>query len=400
MQQLSALIKVIAVVVWLAAVLLAARWIDNWRITQHYADLLPASAQQVLSAQNKLTVDVFALPDSAAAQLVDNFLTPLLSELKAVEVNYIDSSQNIELAALYGIKKQGEMVVHSGERKFQLSTLSYETFFNGLKRLNQPNDRWIVFLENLSSHAFSDRNTSITRGSYSDWLQQLMAANYQAMVLPWQPQMLLPKQARLIVLAAPAINLSDEQIQWLEGQINLGRSVLWLTDPRYASQQPALSLLFDVMRTEAFHQGQLVVKTYPEHFINQSFDRPLDLFEVMPFETTSQPLWQNEQNQVLAATNQIDGQGDNSLISRMMVIGDSDFLTDQYLNSGGNLEMSYRLIDWLLQHDDRIDLPSIGMDDTQVHFSAKEILWFAGIMLILVPLLLLITAGYFWRKSK
>ena len=400
MSQLSSLIKISAVLLWLCAVFLAARWVENWRITQHYTDLIPTSAQQVLAAQTELKIDVFALPDSAAAKLVSNFLKPLINQLKAVEINYIDSSQNPELAQLYGIYKQGEMVVHSGDEKFQLSTLSYEAFFNGLKRINQPKNRWIVFLENLSSHSFNGQNGSTQNNSYSAWLKQLMAANYQAMVLPWQPQMKLPKQAQLIVLAAPEISLTDIQMQWLEAQIGQGRSVLWLTDPRYASQQPALSLLFDVMRTEAFHQGQLVIKSYPEHFINQNFDRPLDLSEVMPFETANQPLWLNEKNQVLAATQQIDGLDDSLTSSRLMVIGDSDFLSNPHLYSGGNLEMSYRLVDWLLQHDDRIDLPSIGMGVTQLHFSANEILWFAGIMLILIPLLLLIMAGYFWRKTK
>lgn len=400
MKKLGTLIKLSAVALWLVAVFFAARWVENWRISNDYADLLPPAAQQVLVEQPKLIIDVFALSDSAAARLVGNFLQPLVSVLKAAEINYIDSSQNPELSQQYGIQKQGEMVVHSGDENFQLTTLSYEAFFNGLKRLNQPQDRWIVFLENFSSHSFSAQNGSSQNNSYSAWLKQLMAANYKAMVLPWQPQMALPKQAQLIVLAAPSISLTTMQMQWLEAQIAQGRSVLWLTDPRYATVQPALSLMFDVMRTEAFHQAQLVIKDYPEHLINQNFDRPLDLTEVMPFETANQPLWLNQQSQVLAATQQVNGQNDANLPSRLMVIGDSDFLSNQYLNSGGNLEMSYRLIDWLLQHDDRIDLPSIGVGDTQLHFSANEILWFAGIMLILFPLLLLIMAGYFWRKAQ
>ncbi len=394
------LIKMVMVISWLCVVFVAARFVENWRISNQYADLIPPLAQEVLDQQTQLEIDVFAMPDSAAAKLVENFLKPLISQLKEAKVNYIDSLNNTELVQQYNIQKQGEMIVHSGDEFFQLSTLSYEAFFNGLKRLNQPQDRWIVFFDNLSSHSFNDPGGVSQSNSYSSWLNQLLAASYQVIVLTWQPQMVLPKQAQLIVLAAPLASLTVAQIQWLEDQISQGRSVLWLTDPKFATLQPALSLLFDVMRTDAFHQGQLVIKEYPGHIVNKSFDRPLDLFEVMPFETGNQPVWLNEQSQVLAATQEIEGLGDAKLSSRLMVIGDSDFLTDQYLNSGGNLEMSYRLIDWLLAHDDRIDLPSIGAGDTQLHFKAIEILWFAGIMLILIPLLLLIMAGYFWRKTK
>jgi ABC-type uncharacterized transport system involved in gliding motility auxiliary subunit len=101
----------------------------------------------------------------------------------------------------------------------------------------------------------------------------------------------------------------------------------------------------------------------------------------------------NEQGQVLASTQTLTN-------SRLMVIGDSDFLSNAFVNSGGNLEMSFRLIDWLLQQDDRIDLPSIGLHHTQLHFSKNEILFFSAMMLLIVPLLLLIVGIYFWRRNK
>ncbi len=400
MNRFNLLIKLSAILLWLAATFLAAKWVENWRISKSYADLLPPSAQQVLKEQANLQIDVFALPGSAAARLVENFLQPLIVWLDEVEINYMDMGDNVELVKQYGIQKQGEMIIHKGQQNFQLSTLSYEAFFNGLKRLNQPDHKWIVFIENLSSHSFNEHTGSVHNNGYSEWLKQLIAANYQAVILPWQPSIRIPKQTQLIVLAAPSVSLTEAQLHWLENQVYLGRSILWLTDPRYASIQPALSLMFDVMRTDAFHQGQLIIKTYPKHPINQSFDRPIDLSEVMPFETSNQPLWLNDQDQVLAATQQIENPDKPDVISRLMVVGDSDFLSNQFLNSGGNLEISYRLVDWLLKHDERIDLPSIGVSDSQVHFSANEILWFAGIMLVLIPLILLVVAAYFWRKTK
>ena len=400
MNRLGVGFKLLIILLWLSGVFLSAKYIESWRINNQYSELLTPLALDVLKKQTELEIEVFALPDSAAATLVENFLKPLIKELKAVEVSYIDNKKNIELVQQYNIKKQGEMIVRNGDQSFQLSSLSYETFFNGLKRLSQPQNRWIVFLENLSSHSFHKQNGLIQSNSYNSWLNQLMAANYQAVVLPWQAKMKLPNHAKLIILAAPSVALTTDQIQWLENQIVQGRSVLWLTYPKFVTQQPALSLMFDMLHTGAYYQDQLVLKEYPEHLINQSFDRPLDLFEVMPFETDNQPLWVNEQGQVLAATQEIKGLGVAGLSSRLMVIGDSDFLTDQYLISGGNLEMSYRLVDWLLQNDDRIDLPSIGFDNKQLHFNASEILWFAGIMLVLIPLLLLVMAVYLWRKTK
>ncbi len=381
--------RFLLLLVWMFLVFLAARLIPNWQLRPSYADLLPTSAQQVLAQQPPLSVDVFALPDSPAANLVDNFLEPLISGLSEVEVNYLDVSNNLELVKQHQINKQGEMLISSKQAHFKLSTLSYEAFFNGLKKMSQPRDQWVVFLENIEGKPFSSGQV----GSLSDWLAALKSANYSSMVLSWHEQLALPQQAKLLILASPSAPFDQAKMTWLEDQIKAGKSVLWLTDPQTVIVQPELSLLFDVMRTDSFHAGHLVVKDYPEHGINQFFDRPIDLVDVVPFETANESLWVNEQKQTLAATNELGN-------SRLMVIGDSDFLSNEFLSSGGNLEMSFRLVDWLLKHDNRIDLPSIGLGQTQLFFSQSEVLSFAGIMLVLIPLLFLILGVYHWRKNK
>ncbi|MGJ8662799.1 MAG: hypothetical protein ACSHWU_04065 [Marinicella sp.] len=377
------------ILIWLSLIFVSARFVPSWRSQNSYIDLLPVSAQQVLQQQENVAVDIFALPNSPAANLVDNFLQPLVQSIPYVEINYIDINQNPELVQQHQINKQGEMVVHVDEQSFHLTTLSYEAFFNGLKRLSQPADQWMVFLEEMSSRSFDGDQPN----GMSDWVKSLKVANYHSIVLSWNRRLELPKQAKVIVLTSPANNLTVDQFNWLETQISRGISLLWLADPQTADKQPALSLMFDVMRTSAFHAGHLIVKDFPKHPINQAFDRPLDLVDVMPFDTANTPIWLNEQNQTLAAIQEVGE-------SRLMVIGDSDFLSNAFLYSGGNLEMSFRLVDWLLHHDDRIDLPTIGTNQAQLHYRKSEILWFSAIMLIMVPLLLIMIGIYYWRKTK
>lgn len=381
--------RLVMILVWLALVFVAARWVPNWQPTHEYADLLPASAQQVLSQQDELVIDVFALPDSAAAGLVGNFLKPLLLSLPAVEVNYLDPSVHLDLLQQHHITQQGEMLIYRGEESFKLSTLSYEAFFNGLKKMDQPQDQWIVLLDQLDGQSFNAGQP----GSLNDWINVLGAANYPAMVLPWHANLQLPKQARVIILAAPKMTFANDSLAWLEQQIQRGVSVLWLADPQTIQAQPNLALLFDVMPTKAYHQGQLVIKDFPSHPINEAFDRPLNLVGVMPFTTANQSLWHNEQQETLAATMALDN-------SRLLVVGDSDFLSDDHLYDGGNLEMSFRLLDWLLGQDQRIDLPSIGHGQTQLLLTPREVLSFAAVMLLLLPLLFLLLSLYHWRKLK
>lgn len=377
------------VLLWLVLVILAARLVPNIHLQTKYQDLLPESTTVILAETDELIIDVFALPDSRAAALVNNFLEPLLSHLPDAQVNYIDPQKNANLVNTYGISKQGELVVHQEQKHFQLATLSYEAFFNGLKSMSQLSDQWVVFLDQSSGEAFEPNRSN----GWHQWLQELRAANYKTVVLPLDESLQLPKQTRLLVLPSPVTALNKSQMDWLQSMLEQGTGILWLADPETAVNQPALSLLFDVMRTDAFHQSQLIIKEYPEHPINKSFDRPLDLEGVMPYQTSAEALWLNESGEVLASTIESDQ-------ARMLVTGDSDFLTDAYLKSGGNLEMSYRMIDWLLHNDDRVDLPSIGLNQTQLHYSQHEILWFSGTMLIIIPLMLMVIAIWYWRKRK
>jgi len=381
--------KRFVVILWLLSVLLAAKFIPTWRVVDVYDDLIPESAKQVLTQQAALKIDVFALPDSAAAALVDNFLKPILSHLTHYEINYIDINENPELVSSHHITKQGELIVHQGDKHFQLTTLSYEAFFNGLKRLSQAAHQWVVILDGIGGKSFAPNDVS----GYSNWLSALKKANYKVVVLSWQEGLKLPNDAKVLILPSPHNVLTDKQINWIETQILKDINIWWLTDPSSGKKQPALSLLFDVLSTDSYHQGHLIIKDLPDHDINQDFDRPLDLVEVMPYETSQQPLWLNEENQVLASTQEINN-------SRLLVTGDSDFLSNAFLNSGGNLEMSYRLLDWLLHQQQRIDLPSIGLHQTQLHYSKKEILIFASIMMVILPMLFILISLFYWRRNK
>lgn len=379
----------IIILFWLVLTVLAARFVPNYITGHQYDDIITPSAIQVLAQQDEVKVLVFAQSDSRAGVLVNNFLQPLLNHLPKAIVEYVNMADHPEMVQQHGIHKQGELLIITNDKPIHLTTLSYEAFFNGLKRIQIDDSQWIVFLEGLSSQSFDTKPVS----GLGNWLDHLRAVNYNVTVLPFDIQLALPNNTGLLVLASPASSLDQQQIVWLEQAVDSGISLLWLVDPRTIIQQPGLALMFDVMRTDSYHEGRIIVEHFVEHEININFDRPLDMVEVLPYGTSTQSLWFNEQGQTLASTQIIDE-------SRLMVVGDSDFLNNQQLNSGGNLEMSYRMIDWLLKYKDRIDLPTLGTDASQLHYQRHEILWFAGIMLLLIPGLLLLVAFFYWRKQK
>lgn len=385
------------ILVWLVATFAAAKWIPTQSHQLNYKDLLPANAQNILSQQKHTDIDVFATEDSEAGKKVAAFLSPVTALLPDVTVNYLDPASQVEVMAQHGISRQGSMLVRQGGvaddpesgNIFVMKELSYEQWFNGLKRLQTPKDDWLVLLDGFGGGDLKSEEGD----GFLQWYLSIKNAGYQMAMMNWQSGLNVPSNVKLILLVAPKEEVGSEAVEWLQQQITQGVSIWWLTEPEQAQLQNHLSLLFDVMPLDSFYAGPLVLKKFPDHAINQSFDRPLDLYQAMTFETASEPVWRNEQGQTLAAS-QIMGE------ARLLVTGDSDFVNNERLLSGGNLEMSLRQLDWLLGVDDRIDLPTIGMAQSQIHLTKNQVLLYSVLMLLVLPGIMLVLAIMVWYRGR
>jgi len=85
---------------------------------------------------------------------------------------------------------------------------------------------------------------------------------------------------------------------------------------------------------------------------------------------------------------------------RIVVVGDGDFLSNSYIGNVGNLDMGLRMINWLI-HDDRfIDIPAKIATDKSLQLSQISVAVIGFGFLVVIPLLLMGTGFYIWRKRK
>ncbi len=385
-QQVSIRFRLIGLVMvlslfWLTAIFVAARWLPVQSFQVDYGTLLPSTAKKLLADQQDLVVDVFAEPDSVAAKKVNQFLMPLLTEAPLAQTNYLSPAAHAETMAQLGLSVQGSMRVSVGDKQFVMKELSYEQFFNGLKKMQMPSDQWLVLLNGFLNEDFYDESPT----GFSEWLMAMKQAGYAVAMMDWQVGLNMPSNVKALILNNPDEALSDQAIEWLQQQLAAGISMWWLTNPEQLIKQEQLSLLFDAFPASQFHAGTLVLRDYPDHKINQDFDRPIDLDQVALFDTVSEPVWQTVEGDVLAVSQVLNG-------SRTLAVGDNDYVSNQKLFSGGNLEMAFRQLDWLLGIDQRIDLPTIGREYSQVLLSKKQVLFFSVLMLLVLPISFLFMA--------
>ncbi|WP_395376678.1 Gldg family protein [Marinicella sp. W31] len=379
----------IALVLLLAGVYALEKMAWSWPVTKAETAGLPTRALSVFSEQQQLSVEVYAAQQSALGRTVSRFLQPLLAQSSEISVEYIDPEANPALLRDNGVRMHGEIILRQDGKKRHLTNLSYEDLTNLLQSLNTDEDKWLVFLEGFDSRLVG----SLENSGLSSALVELQKRGYPVARAVLSPGAIIPDNVKALILPAPRQTLDAESLSWLQQQLQKGVNIWWLQEPELINQQPQLDLMFDVQSPVSIEENPLILKSYPQHALNQAFDQPIQLTQAMSFETSAKPLWQTQQQQILAATQTFDN-------SRLLVTGDADFISNQFFYLAANQSMMFRIVDWLLGYDDRFRWVPETQDGTQIQLSRLEILTMAGLMLVLLPLMYLAMAIFRWLANR
>lgn len=380
--KVAVMTRILLAVSLLVLVLVGALYGPQINLKSAYFDHLDnTDVQHWLQQVPPLEIEVMAAVDGPAAGYVANFLAPLNDYWSSLTIRYTDPTKYPDKVREYGIKARGEMVIHHQDNYFVLSSLSYETLFNGLQRLLNPPDGWVVMLDGFGSQSLSPDSTD----GLGLWLSMIKQLNYSVAALRWQSDMTLPSEVKLIVLANPTQPISDEAFQWLQQQLNRGVNLWWLSNPESMAQQAQLSLLFDALPTDHAIREIPALNQYPKHTITQQFDYPTTWRGVVPFVSSGETVLMADDDQVFAASQNMNH-------SRLLVIGDSDFINNSLLRSGGNQALSLRMLDWLMHHDNRINMPDLSAQQTGLFLTAQQVVIISVVLLIAIPGLWLLGA--------
>ena len=87
---------------------------------------------------------------------------------------------------------------------------------------------------------------------------------------------------------------------------------------------------------------------------------------------------------------------------RIVIIGDSDFLSDTYIGAGANLSLGLNIFNWLLGDDDFVSVEVKPSPDTKLELSDIQLMIIAFGFFFIIPLLLLLTGFRIWfvRKNR
>jgi len=431
-------------------------------ITNHYTYQfdLTANKRHSLSSSSIELLNVLDKAITVHAYTMDDVTQKAIKEIIG-RYQHIKSDFNLRLlnpdidiaeAQQDGIvmNKPFAFVIYYNNRMEHINSLSEQAISNALLRLNRRDNQQVVF---LSGHGERNINGNDNR-AYATLNQQLteMGFNLQTVNLLENP---LPDNTRLLVVAAPENDYLAGEIQQLEKFINNGGNLLWLADPgelqgldKLATslglqlqdgvivdnntdlrqtlkiQHPAIipvteyfpHIITNTMRYNTlFPMARGISPLTNENTVNnwqavalfssygKSWSETGGLTEEMEFDssagdvagpiTIAVALHRANLNTDKSNAAQFQGQ-------RIVVVGDSDFLSDTYLGAGANLNLGLNIFNWLIGDDDFVSVEVKPSPDTKLELDDSQLIIIGFGFFLVLPLLLLITGFTLWYKRK
>jgi ABC-type uncharacterized transport system involved in gliding motility auxiliary subunit len=415
---------------------LSSRYTLEADITANTGNTLsPASVKLLASMPDKIAITVYMKADqpirSQIAQLIDRYKRhkPNLS------LAFIDPDAQPEKTRELNIGAAGTILVDYQGRTEKITFVDESSLTNALLQLANAHERWITFLTGHGERAI-DGQANFDLEQFGKELAR-RKINAQTINLATLPA--IPDNSALLVITAPAVPLLANEIEIINRYIEQGGNLLMLTDPD-AKHLDRLEQRLGIRRLPgAIMDGStklygitdpsfVLVAEYAQHAVTQGFQTTTIYPAAAALERDAESNFQAEAlfdsaQQSWTETGPISGEvrfdadsdekqgplpvayaltravnGKNQ--QRIVIIGDGDFLSNAYIGNVGNLDMGLRIVNWLIHEDQFIDIPAKTATDKTLQLTETSVAVIGFGFLVVIPLLLVGSGFFVWRKRK
>jgi len=407
----------------------------SWDITLNGRNSLsPGSIAQLSKLKEPINVTVYAGAKTRIGDAVKFFFAPYQRIKPDLKINFIDPDEQPQLARQAGIQQAGEAVVQIGQRSDRLTSYNESAFINLLVRLARDKDRLVMYLDGHGERKLD----GVANHDLGDFGAQLAKRGFTSAPLNLVLAQEVPHNISVLVIAGPRVDLLPTEVAKLKQYVQRGGNLLWLvdTEPLHGLQplteQLSIALtagtVIDLQAKEMNADATVAIgAAYGQHPLLQNFNL-ITLFpyarEVVPLDSESgwkaTPLIQvaargwletGALDKPVAFDKGFDKPGPINIAvalqrtvdertQRVVVIGNGNFLANQFLGNGGNLDLGLNAINWLAGDDDFITIQPRATQDAQVLLSENTKRMLVTGFLFALPLGLLLAGGLIWWRRR
>lgn len=426
---------------------LSVRYQTQVDLTQSRRHTLSHASQEVLERMTgAIEITAYVRENISFRQEIKEFVQRYQRLKPDIKLHFLDPHAVPDAVRSAGISVHGEMVLQYQGRSEHVKGVNEEKFTNALARLARGTKQWLTFLE---GHGERDPLGKANH-DLGLWAKKLIAQGFNVQPLNLVSVPAIPHNTKVLVITAPTIKLLAGEIARITEYLAQGGNILWLAEPgdlhglEILAKQLGLTILPGLVIDSSgsligIEDPTIVLSTpslYPDHAITKGLDYTTLFPRTAAIQIDNKEAWNISKFLISAADTWLETSPTTEPISydkindktgpfnigialekhnsktspdlgstkdngqRVIVIGDGDFLSNTYVENGGNLDLGIRLIDWLSNNDDFINIPARTINDAHLTLSpiSGAIIGF-GFILIL-PLIFLTTGLTIWYQRK
>jgi len=400
------------------------------------------SRQLLDKMQGNIHITAFVTENNAIRDHIKDLVGRYQRYKHNIKLQFVNPDTEPERVRDLGITADGELLIAYRERSEKIQTLSEQSLTNALLRVARQKQHKVVF---LSGHGEPDPKGQANH-DYGQFDKLLEQKGIEPSTFNLAEKSAIPAHTNLLVIADPQVPLLTGEVHLLNKYVEQGGNLLWLAEPGMTT---GLEPLAETLGVE-FLPGVVVdattrllgienpafaiITSYPMHPITREMNSMTLFPQAVALEVNSPQDWQAKpllttlgrswtEIGPLNGTIRFDkdsdermgpldiayaftrhrksGQDDEqSTEQRIVVIGDSDFLSNTYLGNAGNVSLGLKLFNWL-NHDDRfIAITARTAGDVNLELSQRAQWLIAFGFLFGLPLILLTSGVTIWWRRR
>ncbi len=290
----SALAVLLVAGILIFVILLGNSYSLRWDLTRNQSNSLSAVSRTLVKEVDKpLTLTVFIPEGSPERQRAREALELYTRQNPKISLRFLDPERDPIRADAAGFRRDGNVLLEYEGRKQLAETPTEEAVSEALRRILQKQQKKIYF---LTGHG--ERSGPQERRGYQVAQKALKNEGYELSELNLMRESDVPKDATLLIIAAPQKDLLANEVDALGRYLERGGRVFLLLDPYHDAGLKNYLAGYGVILDDGmiFEINQLtqdrailtpIVNQYQPHPITRNFT----LFTIFPF---ARPLFLNK----------------------------------------------------------------------------------------------------------
>ncbi len=388
-----------------------------------------------------ITIRSYQTDDPSLQKAVTEILTRYQYHKDDLQFQLVNPDLALELTKADRIKKYGQTVINYNNKTEIIDSLSEQNISNALLRLSRNRKPQLLFLQ---GHGERDPSNTTVIG-YNTLASKLLKQGIEPHTINLLKDKLDNTSTTLLITPASNKILAGE-IDKIKNHLEKGGNLLWLQDPGVASELKPIADFLQISFTHGVvvdndknlrqvlglsHPAVLPILEYKLHPITEKM-KYFTLFvtasalsankdskwKVTPLLLTQKTSWSETDGFILDVNFERDKGDTKGPLSigialerqvtdknstkkqRIVIIGDSDFLSNNNIGQGANLTFALNTINWLSEDDKLISITPKNAPDLQLNMNDTKIAIIGFGFLVIIPLALLGTGIGIWLKRR